>query len=160
MKRDKNLETLSWEHHDGLVVAFRVEKGLNNQTNPKVMTDYLSHIWDHALQHHFWQEEAALMPHLQQTEEGNKLLSQMINEHIMLKNLLAKLQQSETNQTPILKEFSGLLNEHIRFEERILFPLAEQAIPAEKMAQIGKFLHQQHRPGNKEWKPSFWKEGY
>lgn len=158
MKRDKNLETLSWEHHDGLVVAFRVEKGLNNQTNPKVMIEYLSHIWDHALQHHFWQEEAALMPHLQHIEEGNKLLSQMINEHNMLKNLIAKLQQSETNQKTILKDFSRMLNDHIRFEERILFPLAERAISAEKMAQIGKFLHRQHRPGNNDWKPSFWKE--
>jgi iron-sulfur cluster repair protein YtfE (RIC family) len=159
MKRNKNLETLSWEHHDGLVVAFRVEKGINNQTNPKVMVEYLSHIWDHTLQHHFWQEEAALMPHLQQIEEGNKLISKMINDHIMLKSLLTNLQHSETNQEATLKDFSYLLSEHIRFEERILFPLAEKMMPAEKLAQIGKFLHQQHRPGNKDWTLAFWKQG-
>ena len=60
MKRDKNLETLSWEHHDGLVLAFRLEKGIKNNVDINIISDYLQHNWDQGLSHHFWQEERSL----------------------------------------------------------------------------------------------------
>lgn len=158
MKRDKNLETLSWEHHDGLVVVFRLEKGLRNKTHPKIMVEYLLHIWDHALQHHFWQEEQTIKQHLQHTQDGKKLIDQMLEEHTTFKNMIEKLYHNDGDQRTILSEFAQRLNGHIRFEERELFPAAEEIIPNDKIIQIGKFLHEQHQPGNKEWDPKFWQD--
>ena len=60
MKRNSNLQTLSWEHHDGLVLAFRIERGLRKNSDPGLIRSYLLHAWEKDLTHHFWQEEEIL----------------------------------------------------------------------------------------------------
>jgi len=158
MKRNKNLETLSWEHHDGLVIAFRMEKGINNNVAPDIVAQYLLYIWDHSLQHHFWQEEESLTAPLQATSKGRELLQQMLDEHRQFKNIVSTIRSNNKDYTPYVMQFYQKLNKHIRFEERKLFPLVEELCSESELKNIGIFLHKNHQPGKKEWNPEFWRE--
>ena len=157
MKRDKNLETLSWEHHDGLVLAYRLEKGMRNNVDASLISDYLLHIWDHGLRHHFWQEEQSLQAPLKEFIKGWELLQQMLAEHDQFKHLITKIRSNSKDMKSIIEKFYINLNQHIRFEERKLFPIVEEHASIKALKKIGIFLHEHHKPGNKEWQPEFWR---
>ncbi len=155
MKRSKQLETLSFEHHDGLVVANRVKRGLEKQANTAEMVAYVLHIWDTLLVEHFAQEEATLLEVLERTPEARERKERMLKEHQEFAGIVEKLREGvdiEQNLT----EFAELLNNHIRFEERELFPLVEELATEEELEKIGRYLHEKHVPGEKDWGPAFW----
>jgi hemerythrin-like domain-containing protein len=50
-----------------------------------------------------------------------------------------------------------LLEEHIRFEERILFPYLEKLIPREELDEIGLQLEEDHaKKACLTWTDEFW----
>ena len=155
MKRSQQLETLSFEHHDGLVVANRVKRGLEKNAELEQMVNYVQHIWDSLLVEHFAQEEATLTDILKRTPQGNQLLERMLNEHQQFSQLVEELRTGQSVREA-LKEFANLLTSHIRFEERELFPLVEKEATSEELEKIGQYLHEKHVPGDKDWGPEFW----
>jgi hemerythrin-like domain-containing protein len=155
MKRDKNLETLSWEHHDGLVVAFRLQQGIKKGIQVALLSKYILYVWEHALQHHFWQEEQTLNEYLDSYPEGKLFVKQMMEEHHSFRVLIEQLREDGSNNKSI-GEFATRLTRHIRFEERKLFPFIQKVASVDQLAAIGSFLHRYHKSGSQEWKPRFW----
>lgn len=152
MKRNENLKTLSWEHHDGLVASFRLKLGLKKSANPEEMVKYIFHIWESNLEHHFWQEEQTLL----NLRIEPKYIQQMKSEHERFRRLIENLKEDSKNIN-IIEEFAELLNKHIRFEERTLYPLVEKEIDSDKLNEIGKFLKEQHIDTCEVWNNEFWK---
>jgi hemerythrin-like domain-containing protein len=157
MKRNDNLKTLSWEHHDGLVVAFRLQQGLKNEIPGKILRDYILHVWDNALEHHFWQEEQSITRILHRTAEGKKLEKRMMNEHEEFRIIISQLRNSLGSESDI-EQFAANLNLHIRFEERELFPFIETHSSTEELVRIGNFLQNEHTTACSDWEPRFWKK--
>ena len=158
MKRDENLKTLSWEHHFGLVVAFRLQQGLKNGAATTVMKKYILHIWEHALRHHFRQEEDVINPALKKSHEGKKVIQQMMDEHQTFRDLIMQIKTGKV-KTDQIKIFADILNRHIRFEERQLFPFLETHTSREELAEIGDFLRRNYSPACHDWQPVFWGNG-
>jgi hemerythrin-like domain-containing protein len=157
MKRNKNLETLSWEHHDGLVLAFRLEKGIKNQIADNTISEYLLHAWDHVLQHHFWQEEEILTKPLDQSKDGREVLQKMLQEHEAIRKIISDIRRDKGDLHPLIRQFTKMLPRHIRFEERKLFPVIEHVISQEDLRKIGIFLHGHHKKDSKQWQVPFWR---
>ena len=145
MKRDTSLKTLSWEHHDGLVLTFRIERGLKYNRDPQLIRTYLLHAWDTDLSHHFWQEEQVLPAALEKSEEGAALLAEMVRDHKWFAGLVEQLRSRNRGWEEDLRQFAERLNAHIRFEERELFPFLEHHAGRNELNRIGGFLQKQHR---------------
>ncbi len=158
MKRHKALETLSFEHHDALVVALRIKKGLNKNVEPQIISKYVQSVFEHHLQHHFNQEEQAFKEPLQQRAEMHELLQKMLQEHQHIQQLVSKLKEEKSGLDAILQEIASILEQHIRFEERDLFKAIEEQLTPQELERIDRFLHQQHRPIDKGWQIEFWKD--
>ena len=156
MKRNENLKTLSWDHHDGLVVSFRLQQGLKKNVSVAEMAEYVLHTWSSVLEHHFWQEEQTITPNLKHSEKGKELVKQMIDDHKRFGQLEKQIQLDKSNIQDV-EEFALLLNQHIRFEERQLFPFFEQEVGLVKLQEVGKFLKQHHNPSCEIWPNQFWK---
>jgi len=156
MKRNENLKTLSWEHHDGLVLSFRVQQGLKNESNPKDMIDYILYSWDAFLQSHFQKEEQVFEPILKKSKETVALFLQMLEEHEQIRQLTNNLRNDYSDKNHIYK-FADLLNKHIRFEERQLFPALVKEVSKDTMIKMGKFLKQNHTHSCIVWQNQFWK---
>lgn len=151
IKRSKQLTPLSKDHHDGLLFAWKIKQGLKNGTDIKLIAEYVQWFWTNHLQEHFSEEEQVLAPHL---PPENELLQQMmdehqeieamihINENIPAESLLAKLAES--------------IDDHIRFEERQLFPYAEKVIPEKELNLIYEQLLKEPVQC-KSWDNEFWK---
>jgi hemerythrin-like domain-containing protein len=79
------------------------------------------------------------------------------DQHAAIRKMIAAFRSSEEPEESALMSFAALLEEHIRFEERILFPYLEKLIPREELDEIGRQLEQDHV--NKvclTWTDEFW----
>ncbi|HEM48988.1 MAG TPA: hemerythrin domain-containing protein [Caldithrix sp.] len=157
MKRKKELITLSWEHHDGLVFAFRLQQGVKKSAPLKDMREYILHTWDTALDHHFWQEEQSLNPVLQASGAGRELLNHMLDDHEYFRREIEHFRVTKNPDRDRIKTISEKLNQHIRFEEQILFPFLEEEIALATLQKIGVFLNEHHTKPDRCWTSMFWK---
>jgi hemerythrin-like domain-containing protein len=157
MKRNENLLTLSQEHHDGLVVVRCVKRGSDLGVNPFTVADYVMDVWQNHLDPHFTSEEEILLPAM---PHGDEYKARLLREHAAIREKVEKIRLRDAELPETLRTFADILDDHIRFEERDLFPFAEKDIPPEKLAEVGHLLHKSHvepdegvwpewRPGNK-----------
>ncbi len=156
MKRHPSLETLSFEHHDALVIALRLRKGVASNASQQAMKEYALSVYRQHLIRHFEQEENSLVKALQSKEEIRPLVQRMLDEHQRFAELAEQLQFAGKGLRPVLTEFSELLNSHVRFEERELFSRAEEVLSREQLERISEYLHREHKPVNKNWPVIFW----
>jgi len=157
MKRGDELAPLSWDHHHGLVLAFRLKRGLNKNAAGTIMADYVKQAWDKSLEPHFNKEEKFLIEALEKHSKSSDLLiRQLKRDHQFFRNLIHKIKSKDINLKSQLKEFAEALEKHIRFEEREFFPAVEKQVPPKQLQIIGKSIHDLHQPVDMCWTPEFW----
>ena len=155
MKRSAHLQPLSRQHHNGLLAALLVGKGLKKGAGLQVMATFIIHVWQSELQSHFEQEEQILIPSLQNTSFDSALTQQLLQEHRQIQSLVQHMQQGNYNSDDIAS-FASLLEHHIRFEERIYFPEAEKVLSVEVLEQIGAQLHEDPSENCMNYPVKFW----
>ena len=150
IKRSKQLTPLSKDHHEGLLFAWKIKQGLKNETDPKTIAQYVHWFWKNHLQEHFTEEEQILAPYL---PADNELLKQMFDEH---ENIEAMVRiNDEIPDKTLLAQLAQAIDDHIRFEERQLFPYAEKVITEEQLNDIYERLSREPAQCEK-WEREFW----
>lgn len=144
MKRHKSLIALSHDHHHGLMLAQLIKKnapaykGLPTDLKGKVK--YTLEAWEKELKLHFHNEENILFPFIKEADsEIDKLIIEIVAEHIEIKALVDKLEKTD-NEEEILNELGYKLEAHIRKEERQLFPLVESIFAMKLDDLVGKII--------------------
>ncbi|MGG9960028.1 hemerythrin domain-containing protein [Ferruginibacter sp. SUN106] len=129
MKRHETLAPLSREHHGALILARLLQKdapaykGLPQDTETKAV--YAMNFFKTNLQQHFDKEEILLHQVKKYNSAIEILTGEIILEHLQLTTLFDALQH--TKELPAaLDKLGRLLEDHIRKEERILFPLIQE----------------------------------
>jgi iron-sulfur cluster repair protein YtfE (RIC family) len=87
---------------------------------------------DTELLSHFEIEERLLLPPLERAGE-KRSVARVVKDHRTLRQLI---DQSPADLRSCLAEFGSLLTEHVRFEERVLFPLAESKLTDRELETI------------------------
>jgi hemerythrin-like domain-containing protein len=146
VKRRKQLAPLSREHHDALLFIWKVKQGLKNKTSIPIISSYVQWFWNTHLKEHFVQEEDFLLPYLANNEMGDQLKK----EHETIQDLI-----SREMYEPSINLLTKLLNDHIRFEERQLFPHIEKTVSVERLNEIFEQLGD-HRQCKTKWSNEFW----
>jgi len=154
MKRHKQLQTLSRQHHNGLLAALLLKKGIAKGANEKLMSDFILDFWKQDLEEHFNSEEEILLPALVNTTFDNNLNERLLKEHEMLRSFVMSLQNKADKN--LVEEFTKLLEQHIRFEERIYFPGAEKILSEEQLQQIGERLIDHSETNCMNYPVKFW----
>lgn len=153
IKRDENIAPLSREHHHGLLFCWKIRQGKKHNIDLERIGKYINYFWKHELSGHFKKEETILFYLLRdgisnegyyQHKELEKQFSIFLREGYCWQDCL---------------DLADLLEQHIRYEERILFPHFEQALSAEQLDQIGKALVGFEIPGEDDgYQDEFWKD--
>jgi hypothetical protein len=76
-------------------------------------------------------------------------------QHARLRECISKLRTMGQLSVPELHQFCFLLNEHIRYEERILFGTVERETAPEVLKKIEKMLARE-KPAGIHWENKFW----
>jgi hemerythrin-like domain-containing protein len=124
MKRDPRLQGLSSDHHQALVLARRVRRRTAAGTLDGPLVTEVARRFRTELEPHFQVEEEVLLPALLEIGEAN-LVTRTLDDHAFLR---AQVSAAENGALDALAGFGQRLHEHVRFEERSLFPACEEKL--------------------------------
>ena len=140
IKRHKALQPLSREHHQGLILAQILKKGAPQYKGMPATIEgkkeYALLLYNSELIGHFKNEEEILFPLVKgKNSEVNKLTEEIINEHRQIKQLIIEVQSTNELERK-LDELGRLLENHIRKEERELFPEIEKILTEVQLFEL------------------------
>lgn len=151
VKRNENLIVLSHEHHHGLVFCSRLKKA--NKTDDITLKRFVKDFWDNHLSGHFKSEENILLPYLVDGE----ITKRFILEHEQIRDLTKEIIEEKQSTKEHSLKLGELIKNHIRFEERTMFPwLENEALTAKQLAIVGKKLGDTEITAH-HFTPEFWK---
>ncbi|MFT3736262.1 MAG: hemerythrin domain-containing protein [Rhodocyclaceae bacterium] len=125
MKRCESLLQLSREHHGALVLAKRIERCPPDHAARLALCSEVSARFVAELAPHFDEEEQRVLPLMR--EAFPEAVQRTLDDHRILRTLIVRIAEQDDSA---LAEFAQRLAQHVRFEERELFPLYESLLPA------------------------------
>ncbi len=146
-KRHPSLQQFSREHHFGLLLCWKIREGFRRNIELERMKKYTDWFFQTHLKSHFEAEEEFMFSLL---PDDDKLKKRALKEHRKLERLFHDT--IDVNRSLSLIEEQ--LDEHIRFEERILFNEIQKIATEEQLQKIEE-MHQE--PLIDEWEDEFWK---
>jgi hemerythrin-like domain-containing protein len=148
IKRHEALQDLSRDHHEGLLLCFKIRQGLKKKIASTRMMNYCRHFFQTHLAEHFEEEEQLVFPVL---GNDHPMVQKALEQHRHLNQLFTAAADSLEK----LQEIEKRLKAHIRFEERELFNEIQQQLPSEKLQQLNDQLSHTRTPAE-DWEDDFW----
>ena len=137
MLRSSALQPLSRDHHHALVVAQRLARADVAEANAAAQA-FLS-FWTDEGRHHFVVEEELLLPLLDPVgDDAPPEVLRVLRDHAAIRRAATLLAETPTPDVADLHTLGRRLREHVRFEERVLFPLLEARLEAAPLAALGE----------------------
>jgi iron-sulfur cluster repair protein YtfE (RIC family) len=154
IKRSKHLVWLSRDHHDGLLIAWKTRQGIRHEISNSRISNFITSAFGNELEPHFQEEESLLFNKLAK-EDPLRLKAE--EQHAAIREKINELKTHSEITLQHLHSFANLLEEHIRFEERILFPHLEKEIKEEELEIVGNHLEADHQKKKTfAWHDEFW----
>ena len=144
MKRDPALARLSHDHQHGLAVALQLRR-TTADTAPAAEAAFDA-FWNDEGQRHFRAEEEALLPAVAQwVPPAHEAVVRVLVEHVDIRHRAAVLARTPAAELDDLHALGDRLRLHIRHEERVLFPLIEEALPDEELSRLADAVEEAER---------------
>ena len=129
LKRNEFLRPISREHHHGLLLCFKIRTGIKKQITAERINKYANWFYQNHLIPHFSIEQEILFPIL---GNENELVVKAIEEHRTIDRLFKNQESTIQN----LNAIADAIENHIRFEERILFTALQDIATENQLQQI------------------------
>lgn len=143
MKRSQALISLSHEHHHALFVA----KLMRDATEVEPTAGKFADFWNDEGALHFRIEEEVLLP-------GSDLpgpsadpdVARVFDEHLDIRRRALRVLSGDASIDD-LHQLGTVLADHVRFEERQLFPRIESSLDAARLEQLGSDIERAETDG-------------
>lgn len=134
MKRDPALHPLSQDHHQVLALAQRLKAAVHVDLATAAFLSF----WNAHGYAHVRIEEEVLLPGWVKQDKGadDQMLARVLSEHLLMRGEVRRLERGETSIHRI-HDLGTLLESHVHFEERTLFPRIEERLSLESIAELG-----------------------
>ncbi|MGM8216098.1 hemerythrin domain-containing protein [Bacillaceae bacterium W0354] len=144
MKRHEALNPLSHHHHHALTMSLELKRAGTDKSDLsyKDLMRSLIDFWEKDGEDHFRDEEEVLFPlYLHYADEPDAdLIKEALYQHTQIRSLIQQLRSTIKTQYDKMNELGQILDEHVRLEEREIFPKVEEAVPENYLYQAnGKF---------------------
>jgi hemerythrin-like domain-containing protein len=137
MKRSPELAALSRDHHQALEAALRLRRATDGTVEEAI--EHFLAFWSRQGEHHFATEERLVLPALPDNDaEWAEATRRVREDHAEIRTRAAALPHRPS--VDAARRLGELLGAHVRFEERTLFPLAEQRLSRVALADLGRAL--------------------
>lgn len=132
MKRAEALRPLSREHLKALLAA----RSMRQAESLAEATEVFLTFWDEEGRRHFRVEEEVLLPAWAVAVEVDQpKVDRFLREHLEIRRDRLRLAAGELNLEQA-QELGKLLHDHVRFEERVLFPQIEDDLDDEYLSRL------------------------
>ncbi len=152
IRRSEHIIQLSREHHFSLLFCWKIRQGLQKQIAADRIINYVKYFWGLHVIPHFSEEEQIVFPHLQ-----DDMVTRAINEHTELRQAYQHLME-HPGENPVaqLSNIADKMDNHIRYEERELFPHLEKNLSPETLETIGQQINPDTPPD--DYEDEFWQK--
>ena len=141
MKRNPAIASLSRDHHQALFLAQTLRRA-SDETAGEARGAALAY-WDEHGRDHFRLEEEVLLPaYGAHGDPHHGLVARVVCDHVSLRGRFDRLALNSAASVTALRELGVELADHVRLEERELFPLIEETLPAADLAAVAAALEQ------------------
>lgn len=151
LKRHQSLQDFSREHHEELLLGWKIKRGLAKGIETERIASYCKHFYESYLSKHMEKEEKYIFSKLNPTDPD---IIKLLKEHDHVKQLIQGLGQDPINTLDFLKILAQELDKHIRYEERVFFERLQKELDEEVLKKM-KPDEEQIKEGM-EWEDSFW----
>ncbi len=132
MKRSDQLAPLSRDHHQALFVAMQLKRGAAGAEG-----SFLDFLDGHGREHFRIEEEIVLPAWLAGDADADAALAARVSaEHAEILDAAQGLREGLSSADGLI-ELGELLERHVRFEERELFPLVESGLTRDQLTALG-----------------------
>ena len=141
MRRDPSLIPLSRQHHNGLALGVLTRRGLREDSSDSNVAKLARRAVDRyelELANHFEIEEQILFPAVERHLGPLPLVAELTAQHRQVEHLIGQLRETPT--VALLEQVCDLLAQHIRREEHELFEMAQSALPASVLKELGMVI--------------------
>ncbi|UGS38850.1 hemerythrin domain-containing protein [Capillimicrobium parvum] len=146
MKRSDALASLSRDHHHALVAAQRLRRA-GPETAAAARAAFLE-FWTTDGRRHFRLEEEILLPaYAAFGDAHHPLVLKALGEHVEIRQRADALTAAAEPGVDALHDLGERLAAHVRLEERQLFVLIEEAMPAQPLAAVAAAIERAERDG-------------
>ena len=150
IKRNKHILQLSKDHHFTLLFCWKIRQGLKMQIATERLKNYVNYFWKEHMQIHFREEEEILFKPV-----NDDKVQKALGDHQQIEDQVLKLLQMTSIDSDLFSRLTDLVEAHVRYEERELFPHLEQVLTDEQLQGISKELSREKiSPDNYE--DEFW----
>jgi len=153
ISRNEHMKKLSRENHFSLLFCWKIRQGLKMGIEMERISKYVKYFWQHHLQPHFREEENIFFAPIK-----DKIVYRAINEHEHIKQQIEDLGNYSGNSgRKKLSKIADMLYEHVRYEERDLFPHLEKKLSKQQLENIGEQI-EKHHPSSlqDQYEDQFW----
>lgn len=134
LERNEKIVKLSRDHHAGLLFCWKIRQGVKFHVEKNRMIRYIKYFWDNHFSTHFREEEEFLFPPVKNDE-----VQRAIDDHQKIKICIDKIGVAGIEkEEDVLLELADTVDDHIRFEERVLFPHLQEKLSDEELQKIGE----------------------
>jgi len=146
MKRSPELSPLSHDHHKALAIALRLRRAEDADAS-KTASAFFEYWQGHGADHFRIEEEILLPGWVDGDATADRTLAgRVADEHLEIRIAVRRLEGVDPSRDE-LQELGGLLERHVRFEERELFPQIEAGLDARTIAALGERIECAERAG-------------
>jgi hemerythrin-like domain-containing protein len=145
MQRDPALISLSHQHQHALALCVRIARSLSPASGQQGTAELdnfqaeIERLFESEIRYHFQAEEQVLFPAATVISALSTLVQELTQEHVRLREFAARAAARELNEAELL-DFSGLLANHVRKEERQLFEAMQNALSQNALRDLGNQL--------------------
>jgi len=150
IKRNENIIKLSQDHHASLLFCWKLRQGVKYHAPVERMKQYVQYFWDHHFSTHFKEEEEFLFAPL-----NDEKVQKAIDDHQKIKTFIDQIGfPGSEDEADVLLELADIVDDHVRYEERILFPYLEKALSEEQLETISTQISKV--PLKDDYEDKFW----
>jgi len=136
-----------------LLFCWKIRQGLKNGTDLDLIRSYVRYFWDNILKEHCAEEEWLLRRLLKKDDTVKERLAE---EHRLLQTIVELIESGSPMNKELFKVLEKDLNDHIRWEERELFPYVQAVANPDELELVGHLLNHKHDPRLDAFTPEFW----
>jgi hemerythrin-like domain-containing protein len=145
VKRSRELEALSRDHHKALYAALRLRRA-DEDSAADAAAAFLS-FWREHGERHFEIEERLLLPAFAHGggDPRDELVARILTDHVEIR---ARARSVDPRSSPDeLNELGERVAAHVRLEEDELFPLIERTLEPRALSELGAEIAAAERAG-------------
>jgi iron-sulfur cluster repair protein YtfE (RIC family) len=145
VKRHDALAQLSRDHHQALFHAMRLKRATDEDA-AEVLENFLD-FWHDKGHLHFRAEEEVLLPaYSAHADASAEPVMRVLVDHIEIRRAAHELGDARGAVQPEpLRALGERLEAHVRHEERVLFPMIEEALPDEELVRVARGVDEVER---------------